>query len=528
MGIHVIKSTVAPSVAPTVLQVGAHWIKTTDPKGQWIAVGSDTLADWVDQSAVAGAVAKTGSTMTGPLYVPPTLPDDSDNIVTTKKYVDDLLVQLAGWVLPLAGGTMTGDITLDDGGIVLSDTGVETFINDTYGTSDDNYVFGDRLDAMDTKISNALVADPSGDLTLPGGLVIPAGSGLTLDSGSIDLTNGFVTSSKVPTQNYHLTNKEYVDTAVAGAGGGGGGSAGADLSVNPQVGQLPFYTGVMGNDTTSYSYTGMPAGIGGKGRVVATNTSATFTRTMHLNDIQFDSAATSRLDLVPTATENERYMYFFPIVIPPRFVNIENIYLNMGNSTAAIAALPTFPSTCVIGYSLWRSDPDNSFPKTLLKRGLVTFSSTTGATVDGWMSQPVMYNGYARMTLLGAVGIDVTPGEIVWVGLTGNNVAGKTGTSVPLLPYNKSNTFGGGFTHLISVNPGKPLPSDLAVGPTDDTTGWGYTGANFPTWGGDGKVVPSLRGIRQDDLGTYIAPRVFVKGVLTGVPHITLVQTGRL
>ena len=89
MGIHVIKSTTAPTVAPTVLQVGAHWVKTTNPKGQWFAVGSDTLADWVDQSAIAGAVARTGDTMTGPLKVPQTLSTDDDNVVATKKYVDD-------------------------------------------------------------------------------------------------------------------------------------------------------------------------------------------------------------------------------------------------------------------------------------------------------------------------------------------------------------------------------------------------------------------------------------------------------
>ena len=89
MGIHVIKSTTAPTVAPTELQVGAHWVKTTNPKGQWFAVGSDTLADWVDQSAIAGAVARTGDTMTGTLKVPQTLPTDADNVVATKKYVDD-------------------------------------------------------------------------------------------------------------------------------------------------------------------------------------------------------------------------------------------------------------------------------------------------------------------------------------------------------------------------------------------------------------------------------------------------------
>lgn len=117
MGIHVIKSTTAPTVAPTVLQVGAHWVKTTNPKGQWFAVGSDTLADWVDQSAIAGAVARTGDTMTGPLKVPQTLSTDDDDVVATKKYVDDnagggdayALVSQGGGV-SLVGVSLGGDL----------------------------------------------------------------------------------------------------------------------------------------------------------------------------------------------------------------------------------------------------------------------------------------------------------------------------------------------------------------------------------------------------------------------------------
>lgn len=47
MSTHVIKSTVAPTVAPTLQQLGVHWVKTTDPVGHWLAV--DTSVDgWLD------------------------------------------------------------------------------------------------------------------------------------------------------------------------------------------------------------------------------------------------------------------------------------------------------------------------------------------------------------------------------------------------------------------------------------------------------------------------------------------------
>ena len=45
MSVHVLKRTVAPSAAPTV--VGSHWVDTTTSK-QWLAMGTATVADWVE------------------------------------------------------------------------------------------------------------------------------------------------------------------------------------------------------------------------------------------------------------------------------------------------------------------------------------------------------------------------------------------------------------------------------------------------------------------------------------------------
>lgn len=146
MGIHVIKSTTAPTVAPTELQVGAHWVKTTNPKGQWFAVGSDTLADWVDQSAIAGAVARTGDTMTGPLKVPQTLPTDADNVVATKKYVDD----------NAGGGGSAYGLVSQGGGVSL----VGTSLGSDLGVK--SVVAGPGIDIVADDYANTITFTPTG------------------------------------------------------------------------------------------------------------------------------------------------------------------------------------------------------------------------------------------------------------------------------------------------------------------------------------------------------------------------------
>lgn len=74
MGMHVYRSTEAPSTAPTTDDIGMHWIKTTNPIGHWFAMHTSSVSGWVDL--------------------------------------------MGGQSLPLAGGTMTGDIILKyDGNI---------------------------------------------------------------------------------------------------------------------------------------------------------------------------------------------------------------------------------------------------------------------------------------------------------------------------------------------------------------------------------------------------------------------------
>jgi len=52
MGMHIIKSTSAPSDAPDA--EGIHWIKTTDPKGEWVSVGTASVGDWLERGAGGG------------------------------------------------------------------------------------------------------------------------------------------------------------------------------------------------------------------------------------------------------------------------------------------------------------------------------------------------------------------------------------------------------------------------------------------------------------------------------------------
>lgn len=49
---HMIISDVAPSAAPT--QVGQHWVKTTDPTGEWFSTGTVDVSDWQERGAGGG------------------------------------------------------------------------------------------------------------------------------------------------------------------------------------------------------------------------------------------------------------------------------------------------------------------------------------------------------------------------------------------------------------------------------------------------------------------------------------------
>lgn len=53
MSVHVIRSTSAPSGAPSTTQLGNHWIKTSNPFGHWIAISTDPVTGWYDVSNLA-------------------------------------------------------------------------------------------------------------------------------------------------------------------------------------------------------------------------------------------------------------------------------------------------------------------------------------------------------------------------------------------------------------------------------------------------------------------------------------------
>lgn len=77
MGIHVIRSTTAPSALPTLAQLGVHWVKTSVPMGHWLAVDTTDIG-WLDLlNLSSGEGGGTGSgDMLKQIY-----DENNDNIV---------------------------------------------------------------------------------------------------------------------------------------------------------------------------------------------------------------------------------------------------------------------------------------------------------------------------------------------------------------------------------------------------------------------------------------------------------------
>ena len=54
MSTHIYRSPNAPSAAPTSVQLGTHWVKTTEPLGHWLAIGTADVSDWLDLLNIGG------------------------------------------------------------------------------------------------------------------------------------------------------------------------------------------------------------------------------------------------------------------------------------------------------------------------------------------------------------------------------------------------------------------------------------------------------------------------------------------
>lgn len=108
MARHIILDTAAPSAAPTA--EGVHWIKTTDPKGAWLSVGTATVDDWLEQGAGGGgtALSVAGADLAGdPIVVSnvDTIGLDPTQFAITDMGSGDATVQLQpDFVASLGGG----------------------------------------------------------------------------------------------------------------------------------------------------------------------------------------------------------------------------------------------------------------------------------------------------------------------------------------------------------------------------------------------------------------------------------------
>ena len=54
MSTHIYRSLNAPSAAPTSVQLGTHWVKTKEPLGHWLAIGTADVSDWLDLLNIGG------------------------------------------------------------------------------------------------------------------------------------------------------------------------------------------------------------------------------------------------------------------------------------------------------------------------------------------------------------------------------------------------------------------------------------------------------------------------------------------
>lgn len=134
---------------------------------------------------------------------------------TGEMYLDDtssIRIQIKDSTkLPLSGGTMTGNIDIDNHKIVNVPTPSDA--SDAVPKS--------FVDTAFTTLEGELTSTLQGYLSLKGGTM----------SGPIDMTDSKITSSYSPTSNNDLVNKQYVDTEVA--------SVKIDVGQEPIPGNVP-------------------------------------------------------------------------------------------------------------------------------------------------------------------------------------------------------------------------------------------------------------------------------------------------
>lgn len=189
-------------------------------------------ADKADEASAKadGALQTSGGTMTGNITFANNtgragvvstvtgLPEPSaDSDAANKKYVDDAVAAGGGGgggdYLPLAGGTMTGNI--DMGGNSINNTNTLTV-----GSGDTALITGAGVSfkASDNDDLDALVVTRNIDPTTGSTMSLTVGKTMLGNTGSI-IIRGVAT----PTDNADAANKKYVDDAVAAGGGGSGG-----------------------------------------------------------------------------------------------------------------------------------------------------------------------------------------------------------------------------------------------------------------------------------------------------------------
>jgi hypothetical protein len=310
---------------------------TSDNNGFWawrVGNGSGASMQTAMTLTQAGGLTLGGSLTlggTGRIQGIDTVTDGTD--ATSKTYVDNAITSGLGSYLPLAGGTLTGALTIStsaDAMIDLDQTGSDTgwsYINfKTLGTrnyyvgqdSSKNFnIYNDNIDVVALSVSYASnLTTIGGDLTVAGGDITLSGTGRiqgidTVSSGT------------------DATSKTYVDNAISSGVGSylplSGGTMTGDLILDDGSGNSPTLRFQDGNDIKFNLYSD------GNSLVVTRegNSGADFVITAHASDYTNSSLTIGGATVSPTKIGQWNTAY--------NYSQVGHLPLSGGTMTGAIA-----------------------------------------------------------------------------------------------------------------------------------------------------------------------------------------------
>ena len=238
MSTHIYRSLNAPSAAPTSVQLGTHWVKTTEPLGHWLAIGTADVSDWLDLLNIGGGGGSgesntlvsqgSGTSLVGTkvgtaLGVKSLVAGTNISIDATEP--GQLLISAAAGG---GGGSGGVDVSGADAGntpVVVAD--VSTLVFDP-----DDFELSGNASGMQASIRNGVVVRSVADAGITGGKSLIFSNA----SGAVSLRKLFAGA------NVTITEDATGKLTIAATGGSGGGSGGI-------TGIIAYGADPAGNDT---------------------------------------------------------------------------------------------------------------------------------------------------------------------------------------------------------------------------------------------------------------------------------------